>query len=229
MTHSRPEPQGAFGCAMETPTTEEARRELEATLLSARPSNSFATLAREGRLSVVLPELAACVGFEQHNPRHHLDVFEHSLAVVDGTPPDILLRWAALLHDVAKPLCFSIDDKGTGHFYDHDRKSAEMAEEILRRLGYPEEFALRVRGLIHYHMTRIHFRTERAVRKVSRKLGEEDTERLLLLFKADRGAHSPDDSDDEPVLFETIYRRLLEEENKEDTDGQGITAAARRT
>ena len=78
-------------------------------------------------------------------------------------------------------------------------------------------------------MTRINCRTERAVRKVSRKLGEEDTERLLLLFKADRGAHSPDGGGGEPVLFETIYRRPLEEEKKEDTDGQRIEAAARRT
>ena len=204
-------------------------RELETMLLSERPSEHFALSVREHRLHNLLPELAACVGFDQRTPRHHLDVFRHTMAVVDGTPPDIILRWAALLHDVAKPLCFSLDSKGIGHFYGHDAKSAEMADFVLRRLGYPEEFALRVSRLIYYHMTRIHFRTERAVRKVSRKLGEEDTERLLLLFKADRGAHSPDNSDGEPVPFETIYRRLREEEKKEDTNGQRVEAAARRT
>ncbi len=215
MTLSRPIPSNTPGFAAETQATEDIRRELEAALLSARPSDSFRILVRENRLPALLPELAACVGFDQRNPRHHLDVFEHSLAVADGTPPDLLLRWAALLHDVAKPLCFSMDEKGIGHFFAHDRKSAEMAEDILRQLCYPEDFVLRVRGLIHYHMTRIFFHTERAVRKVRRKLGNEDTERLLLLFEADRRAHSPEEASDGPTLFESIHRRLQEDEKKE--------------
>lgn len=197
-----------LGGSMEASKLNDIKGELETVLLKDLPSCILLAMARENLLRSLLPELVNCIGFDQHSPRHHLDVFEHTLAVVDGTPPDLLVRWAALLHDIGKPFCFSQDEDGVGHFYGHDRKSADMAVDILGRLGYPEEFVRRVCSLVYYHMTRIFFHTERPVRKVTQKLGEDDAERLMILFNADLRAHAPENSIEEPVLFEVIYRRL---------------------
>lgn len=165
-------------------------------------------MARDSSFPSLHQQLPNSIGFDLHNQRHYLDVFEHTLAVVDGTPSDLLLRWVALLHDVGKLLCFSHDEFEVGLFYGHDYKSFDMAVRIRERLGYSEELVDRVSSLVYYHMTRIYLHTDRAVRKVSRKLGEDDTERLVLLLNADRRTHAPGDSVEEPVFFEVIYRHL---------------------
>ena len=85
-------------------------------------------------LAVPIPELKPLWGFDQHNPHHDRDVWAHTAAVVDAIPPVPALRWAALLHDVGKPGCFSLAEDGVGHFYGHAQRSTELAEDILRRL-----------------------------------------------------------------------------------------------
>ena len=67
-------------------------------------------------LAVPIPELRPMFGFEQHNPHHDRDVWLHTAAVVEHIPPEPVLRWAALLHDVGKPPCFSLGPDGVGHF-----------------------------------------------------------------------------------------------------------------
>ena len=85
-------------------------------------------------LGVILPELLPMKGFSQQNPHHVYDVLEHSAAAAEKVPPRPALRLGALLHDVGKPRCFTIDENGVGHFYGHAEISAQMAEEILGRL-----------------------------------------------------------------------------------------------
>lgn len=67
----------------------------------------------------LIPELAPCQGFRQYNPHHTRDVWTHTLAVVDGVPPEEPLRLAALLHDAGKPATFFFDKNLVGHFYGH--------------------------------------------------------------------------------------------------------------
>ena len=87
-------------------------------------------------LSVLLPEIGAMVCFDQHNPHHDRDVWAHTAAVTAAIPAQPVLRWAALLHDVGKPPCFSLAEDGVGHFYGHAAESARMADGILRRLRF---------------------------------------------------------------------------------------------
>ena len=67
-------------------------------------------------MAEVLPELAPMYGFEQYNPHHNSDVWNHTIKVVAAAPAQPVMRWTALLHDVGKPHCFELDEFGVGHF-----------------------------------------------------------------------------------------------------------------
>ncbi|MBQ4546039.1 MAG: CCA tRNA nucleotidyltransferase [Oscillospiraceae bacterium] len=134
--------------------------------------------------AVLIPELEPLFGFQQRHFRHHLDAFGHTAAVLESIPPEPVLRFAALLHDIAKPRCFSIDENGTGHFYGHAQKGAEMAEKILSRLKSDNETKKSVCELIRRHQDK--FDPEpKAVKRMLRKTGAEGFEHLLLLMEAD--------------------------------------------
>ena len=190
---------------------EDRRKELETALLSENPEETFQMLQKKGALKKLLPELENCVNVDQHHPKHHLDVFGHTLAVVAATQQDLVLRWAALLHDISKPLTRTIDEHGIGHFYGHNEKSADMARKILTELNYPSEFIDQVESLIHYHMIRLHVHTEKAVGRFTRKLGTQGVEKLIQLFRADKSAHKHIVGEDIETEFEKIYRRLYTE------------------
>ena len=135
-------------------------------------------------IGVFLPELLPAVGFDQHNYHHKYTVFDHIAAVVDAAPADPVMRLAALLHDVGKPFCFSLDGEGVGHFYGHATLSAEMAETILRRLRLDNRTIEDVSLLVRHHDGPVE-EDKRAVRRKMAKLGEENFFRLLALQRAD--------------------------------------------
>ena len=104
-------------------------------------------------LCAVIPELKECLGFDQRTPHHIYDIYTHTAHVVAGVPGAPALRWAALLHDIGKPACFTLDENGCGHFYGHAKVSAEMANTVLHRLKAPTALRSRVVRLIELHMT----------------------------------------------------------------------------
>ena len=85
-------------------------------------------------LTAVLPEIQPSMGFLQHNPFHNRDVWQHTLEALGKSQPEPLVRWALLLHDLGKPDCFTVDERGIGHFYGHPQRSMELAEGIFDRL-----------------------------------------------------------------------------------------------
>lgn len=148
-------------------------------------------------MCAALPELQTMRGFDQHNPYHYYDVLEHTARVCMGVQeftgglarPE--LQWAALLHDVAKPVCFSLDAEGKGHFFKHPVVGAGMADRIMRRLAIPKEVSTPARLLIRYHDHRV-FATQRSVRRTMQKFSRECpgqetrlTYELLNLKRAD--------------------------------------------
>jgi tRNA nucleotidyltransferase/poly(A) polymerase len=102
----------------------------------------------------VLPELAHLPGLPQNIRFHCYNVWEHTLAAVDKSPRELVLRWALLLHDVAKglPGVRGTTPDGYPNDHGHEQKSSEMAETILTRLRYPRPFMRRVRWLVAKHM-----------------------------------------------------------------------------
>ena len=138
-------------------------------------------------LTQVIPELKPTVGFQQHSAYHAYDVYTHIAHVTAAVPPDLILRWAALLHDVGKPATFTMDEAGQGHFYGHAEESAAMADAILRRLKAPTLLRERVVQLIEQHMTKIE-PEKRILRRRLSRLGSEALNTLLILQEADMGS-----------------------------------------
>ncbi len=132
----------------------------------------------------ILPELEAMNGFEQHNYHHIYDVITHTAKVVDNTPPEPHLRLCALFHDMGKPHCFSIDANGVGHFYGHAGISAQMADEVLRRLKSDNKTRESVVSLVKRHDTPIEA-DKKSVSKYISKLGKQGFYNLVALMRAD--------------------------------------------
>ena len=116
-------------------------------------------------MCAAIPELSACRGFDQRSIYHDYDVYEHIARVLTvagelaldgegrllGGAPSPVLMWAALLHDISKPDCFTLDERGRGHFYGHPQAGAKKAAKIMKRLALPNDLIRDVRALIFYH------------------------------------------------------------------------------
>lgn len=133
---------------------ERIRDELCKILVSSQPVYGIRNIVELNLMDYIIPELKACVGFEQHNIHHDKDVYGHILSVVENVPNKLELRLAALLHDIGKPRCFSIGDNGQGHFYGHQKISADMTKDILKRLKFDNKTIDKVDKLVYNHMTR---------------------------------------------------------------------------
>ncbi len=111
------------------------RIQIEMTKLLCGPAAAEVLRGFSEVVGTVVPELLPMVGFDQHSRYHCYDVWEHTLHALSEVPAEPVLRWAVLLHDVAKPRCYTRDERG-GHFYGHPTVSAGMADAILRRLKF---------------------------------------------------------------------------------------------
>ncbi|MFN8389347.1 MAG: HD domain-containing protein [Bdellovibrionota bacterium] len=133
-------------------SVERVRDELSKILVSDRPKFGLRLLHDLGFLAKILPEIDSFVGFEQ-NEYHLYDLFDHTLEVVAKTPPELLIRLSALMHDVGKPATLSIDpESGFRHFFKHETVGAEMCRDILKRLRYPNRVVDEVCVLTATHM-----------------------------------------------------------------------------
>ncbi|MEJ8552999.1 CCA tRNA nucleotidyltransferase [Tepidibacter sp. Z1-5] len=165
---------------------ERIREELCKILLTHKPSLGFNMLKELNLLKYILPELDKCVGFDQKNFYHDKDVFDHIMSVVDYTPCNIKTRLAALFHDVAKPICFSIDEKGVGHFYGHNIKGERLTERILKRLKFDNNTIEDVCILIKEHMNMPNLENKKSIKKLINRSKIDNIFDLIDLKIADR-------------------------------------------
>ena len=148
-------------------------------LVNARQLLTFAPI-----LCQVLPEIGPMIGFPQKSRHHIYDLMEHTARVVEGVPPQLHLRWAALLHDIGKPDTCIIDENGEGHYHGHAKESAQMADALLLRLKAPTTLRKQVTNLISRHMTPLE-PDKHLLRRRLGKYGIRETWDLLELQKAD--------------------------------------------
>ena len=166
-------------------SAERISEELRKMLESPRPKLALELLDEAGLLEVILPEIAACKGVAQTGFHTH-DVFGHTLLTVEQTDPDLLLRVAALFHDVGKPKTA----KGDGTFIGHEEVGAEMARSALERLRFSQREIEVVTGLVRLHLRPVFYRsewTDGAVRRLARDAGP-SLPRLMALARADIAA-----------------------------------------
>lgn len=135
-------------------------------------------------LAVPIPELVPMFGFAQHNPHHDKDVWNHTIAVVESISREPVLRWAAMLHDIGKPSCFSVAEDGIGHFFGHAERSTTMAESILSRLRFDNASKERIVRLVRYHDMPI-TAERKPIKRLLSKHGEDATRQLIELHRAD--------------------------------------------
>ena len=162
-------------------------------------------------LSRVIPELGACVDFAQYSTHHRYDVYTHTAHVVEGVSKDLVMRWAALLHDVGKPEVFSLDENGQGHFRGHAQEGARMADQILRRLKAPNALREQVVFLTEQHMTIPEADKQLLLKWVSRH-GKDQVAQLLHLQAADFNAKGTGETTDYFEKMLALLDSLMEEE-----------------
>lgn len=142
-------------------------------------------------LAAVLPEITPCVGFVQKNPHHSFDVWEHTARAVGAVPGERALRWTMLFHDLGKPRCMTLDERGVGHFYGHTAISAQIAEEIMARLRFEKALSASVRALLACFDDVIPPERAAMHRAMARR-GRDTVGALLLTKLADNAAKAPD-------------------------------------
>ncbi len=160
---------------------ERVQEELVKLFSASKPSVGLELLRQSGVLPEVWPELTEGVGVEQ-NEWHAYDVWHHSLATLDATSPsDLIVRLAALLHDVGKPRT-----KDGPHFYGHEIVGSEMTREMLERLRFPNDVIKATEHLVRQHMYTVDpDLSDGALRRFIRRVGPSAIERLFALRHAD--------------------------------------------
>lgn len=148
--------------------------------------------------AVIIPEFRECTGFVQHSRFHCFDVYEHCVMsaqkaaeISSGSECRLPLTLAMLLHDIGKPQRFTLGEDGEGHFYGHAAVSADIAEDILRRLKCSNALRERVCTIVRYHDVPLSD-TDKSVRRLLRKYGLETVRDICLAHICDDSAKTPE-------------------------------------
>ena len=161
-----------------------------------------------------LPELRPMVGFEQNNPHHRYTLWEHSVRAVEAVPPQPLLRFTMLFHDVGKSACYSEDAAGIGHFYGHATYSVPLTESALRRLRMDHTLAEDILYLVRHHDTPLG-QTLPTVRRKLAVHGERYYRALLAIHKADCIGQGTNRNNLTSLLqSEALFEAILEDEGR---------------
>ena len=220
------------------------RDELSKLLLTAAPRGGIRLLVDSGLADRVLPELPA-LRLEVDEHHHHKDVYEHCLTVLDQAidyesrrgvldSPDLVVRLAALLHDIGKPATRRLEPGGTVSFHHHDAVGAKLARKRLRALRFDNDTIAAVSRLIELHLRFFGYAdaawTDSAVRRYVRDAGEQ-LERLHILSRADVTTRNRRKADRLGFAYDDLEERiavLAEEEElaavRPELDGQQIMA-----
>lgn len=164
---------------------ERIQDEVNKILLATRPSRGIRILDELNLLESIFPEVKKTIGFDQHSSHHADDVFNHSLKVLDKTPPILEVRMAALYHDVGKIDTFFIDENGEGRFFGHQNFSEELLIRRLKELKYSKKFIENTSILVKRHMDNTNTYSKKSIRKLLRNIGEENLINLFALQRAD--------------------------------------------
>ena len=146
----------------------------------------------EKEIFELIPELRLCKGFEQNNKWHIYDVYEHILHVVQGVDSNKYLRISALFLAIGKPLTYTIDGNGVGHFFNHWNKSVDIFKKYQDKFELSNEEKLLITSLIYYHDINIDKMNDEEHNGMISKIKITNIELLFSLKKADLLAQAPE-------------------------------------
>jgi poly(A) polymerase len=171
---------------------ERVRDEYTAMLLGPEPARSLTLLRELTLLDYSVPELLGLASMPDHGPFHPLSLWDHTMRVVAEVPPQLPVRWAAVLHDIAKPATRTHEPSGRPRFFHHEEVGAEIARRVLASLRYSNGEIDQVALLVETHMQLHSYSPEwsdGAVRRLVLRLGAL-IEPAIALARADAAGHS---------------------------------------
>ncbi|HZS93574.1 MAG TPA: HD domain-containing protein [Chloroflexota bacterium] len=189
---------------------ERIRDEYTRMLEGSLPSRAL-TLLRDSRaMAESVPELLVLTEMKDHGPRHPLSLWDHTMRVVDAVPPILAVRWAAVLHDIAKPTTRTTEPSGRPRFFHHEDVGAEIARTILEGLRYSNSLVDAVTLLVETHM-QLHSYSDEwsdgAVRRLMLRLGPQFQE-AIALARADGAGHSLTGRSENAPRYDRLEERV---------------------
>ncbi|MEO8445865.1 MAG: CCA tRNA nucleotidyltransferase [bacterium] len=190
-------------------------------LMSEKPSIGLELLFNSGVMDLIFPEISQLEGVDQRQDYHHKNVFYHTLKVVDNISEktnDVWLRFAALVHDIAKPRTKKFVD-GTGWtFHGHEELGARMMKKIFLRMKLPLTKLGYTEKLVRMHLRPIPLAkaevTDSAIRRLAAEAGEELVD-LLTLCRADITSKNPEKVSKFMSNYEVVEKKILEVQEKD--------------
>ena len=159
--------------------------ELSKILMGKFVKKAFIEMKKLRVLEMIIPEFYYAYNFDQNNPNHPDDLFNHIIKVIHLCDYNLVTRFAALFHDLGKINVKIIDAKGIFYFYGHEKESALIAEEELKQLKASNDFINSVKKIVKNHMLIYQDVSDKTLKKLIIEMEEKNLKRLFNLFSAD--------------------------------------------